>query len=38
MLQLIKKSSFPIMYLPVINDLNEAVGIVTFLNLIKGEI
>jgi pentose-5-phosphate-3-epimerase len=38
MLQLIKKNTFPIMYLPVVNDKNQAVGIVTFLNLIKGEI
>lgn len=38
MLQLIKKSSFPIMYLPVVNDARQAVGIVTFVNLIKGEL
>lgn len=38
MLQLIKKSSFPIMYLPVVNRAEKAVGIVTFVNLIKGEL
>lgn len=38
MLQLIKKSTFPVMYLPVINDTRKAVGIVTFVNLIKGEL
>ncbi len=38
MLQLIKKSSFPIMYLPVVNNEKKAVGILTFVNLIKGEI
>lgn len=38
MLQLIKKSSFPIMYLPVIDRQGFATGIVTFVNLIKGEL
>jgi len=38
MLQLIKKSSFPVMYLPVVDDLGFAKGIVTFVNLIKGEL
>ncbi|MCE3296550.1 MAG: domain containing protein [Crocinitomicaceae bacterium] len=38
MLQLIKKSSFPVMYLPVIDNTAKAVGIVTFVNLIKGEL
>lgn len=38
MLDLIKKANFPIMYLPVIDDKSKAVGIVTFVNLIKGEI
>ncbi len=38
MLRLIKKSPFPIMYLPVINGNGHAVGIVTFVNLIKGEL
>lgn len=38
MLRLIKKSSFPIMYLPVINNVKDAVGIITFVNLIKGEL
>lgn len=34
----IKKFSFPIMYLPVVNNSGKAVGIITFVNLIKGEI
>ena len=38
MLQLIKKYAFPITYLPVLNEANIAVGIVTFVNLIRGEI
>ena len=38
MLQLIKKCPFPIMYLPVVNEAQFAVGIVTFAHLIKGEI
>ncbi len=38
MLQLIKKYAFPITYLPVLNEANNAVGIVTFVNLIRGEI
>lgn len=38
MLQLIKKSKFPVMYLPVLNKSGFAVGIVTFVNLIKGEL
>ena len=38
MLQLIKKSSFPVTYLPVVDDLGFAKGIVTFVNLIKGEL
>ena len=38
MLQLIKKSDFPIMYLPVIDEKGIAKGIVTFVNLIKGEL
>ncbi len=38
MLQLIKKSSFPITYLPVIGENRIAKGIVTFVNLIKGEL
>lgn len=38
MLRLIKQSSFPIMYLPVVNDRGSARGIVTFVNLIKGEL
>jgi len=38
MLRLIKRSAFPIMYLPVINGAGQAKGIVTFVNLIKGEL
>lgn len=38
MLQLIKKSKFPIMYLPVVDKDGNAKGIVTFVNLIKGEL
>jgi pentose-5-phosphate-3-epimerase len=38
MLHLIKSSSFPVMYLPVVNSLGHAVGIVNFANLIKAEI
>jgi CBS domain-containing protein len=38
MLQLVKKSKFPIMYLPVVNDKHEAVGMISFINLIKGEL
>jgi pentose-5-phosphate-3-epimerase len=38
MLNLVRKQSFPVMYLPVINSNNKTEGIVTFVNLIKGEI
>ena len=38
MLQLIKQSNFPITYLPVVDDEGYAKGIVTFVNLIKGEL
>jgi pentose-5-phosphate-3-epimerase/CBS domain-containing protein len=38
MLQLIKRSTFPIMYLPVVDSEGFAKGIVTFVNLIKGEL
>jgi pentose-5-phosphate-3-epimerase/CBS domain-containing protein len=38
MLRLIKASSFPVMYMPVVNSLGHAVGIVNFANLIKAEI
>ena len=38
MLQLIKKYTFPITYLPVLDEAKNAVGIVTFVNLIRGEI
>jgi ribulose-phosphate 3-epimerase len=38
MLQLIKHSTFPITYLPVVSKDGFAKGIVTFVNLIKGEL
>lgn len=38
LLQQIKSCSFPIMYLPVIDKSMNAVGIVNFVHLIKGEI
>ena len=38
MLQLIKASPFPVTYLPVLNKDGFAKGIVTFVNLIKGEL
>jgi ribulose-phosphate 3-epimerase len=38
MLQLIKNKPFPITYLPVWDDENNAVGIITFVNLIRGEL
>lgn len=38
MLRLIKHSRFPIMYLPVVDHQGNAKGIVTFVNLIKGEL
>ncbi len=38
MLNLVREQSFPVMYLPVLNAEGNAVGIVTFVNLIKGEI
>jgi pentose-5-phosphate-3-epimerase len=38
MLHLVRQHSFPVTYLPVLDDKGNAVGIVTFVNLIKGEI
>ena len=38
LLQQIKKYTFPILYLPVVDEANKAKGILTFVNLIKGEI
>jgi CBS domain-containing protein len=38
LLQLLKKSNFPVMYLPVVNEKKQAVGIINFVNLIKGEL
>jgi pentose-5-phosphate-3-epimerase len=38
MLHIVRQYSFPVTYLPVLNYKGNAVGIVTFVNLIKGEI
>lgn len=38
LLKKIKSCSFPVMYLPVINEEGNAIGIVNFVHLIKGEI
>ena len=38
MLQFIKKQTKPVIYLPVVNNDNKTVGVVSFLNLIKGEL
>jgi pentose-5-phosphate-3-epimerase len=38
MLKFIKKQTKPVIYLPVLNNDNKTVGIVSFLNLIKGEL
>lgn len=38
MLTRVKQQSFPISYLPVVSANNKAVGMVTFVNLIKGEL
>ena len=38
LLRLLKKAPFPVMYLPVVNAQHNAVGIVNFVNLIKGEL
>jgi pentose-5-phosphate-3-epimerase len=38
MIKSIKKQAFPIGFLPVLNEANKIVGIVTFVNLIKGEL
>jgi len=38
MLHFIKKQTKPVIYLPVVNNENKTVGIVSFLNLIKGEL
>lgn len=38
MLRFIKNQSRPVLYLPVVNEKNEAVGTVNFMNLIKGEL
>jgi pentose-5-phosphate-3-epimerase len=38
LLRFIKKESRPIIYLPVVDEKNEAVGTVNFMNLIKGEL
>lgn len=38
MIKKIKNQNFPISYLPVLNHKHKAVGIITFVNLIKGEL
>jgi pentose-5-phosphate-3-epimerase len=38
LLKLLKRAPFPVMYLPVVDQSNTAVGIVNFVNLIKGEL
>lgn len=38
MLNEVRNQSFPVTYLPVIDDKKNAAGIITFVNLIKGEI
>lgn len=38
MLKMIKESDFPVMYLPVLKNNGFAAGIVTFVNLVKGEL
>ncbi len=38
LLQLIKKCNFPVMYFPIVDDNQNAVGIINFVHLIKGEI
>lgn len=38
MLQLVRSKPFPINYIPVLDKANRAVGVVTFFNLIKGEL
>jgi len=38
MLQLVRDQSASLMYLPVVNDHGSATGVVSFLNLIKGEL
>lgn len=37
MLKLVRDQDFPLMYLPVVNKNGAAAGIITFVNLIKGE-
>lgn len=38
LIRMLKKASFPVMYLPVVNKHHRAVGIINFVNLIKGEL
>ncbi|MBM3164109.1 MAG: CBS domain-containing protein [Bacteroidetes bacterium] len=38
LLKLLKRTTFPVMYLPVISKDQKAVGILNFVNLIKGEL
>jgi len=38
LLTIIKNQTKPVLYLPVVNNTNQAVGTLTFMNLIKGEL
>ena len=38
LLQVLKRTNFPVMYLPVVNEQHQAVGIINFVNLIKAEL
>jgi len=38
MLRFLKKAPFPVMYLPVVDSHQHAVGVINFVNLIKGEL
>ena len=38
LLHTLKRAAFPVMYLPVIDEQNRAIGIINFVNLIKGEL
>ena len=38
MLSMIRKQAFPISYLPVVDESNRTFGLISFVNLIKGEL
>jgi predicted transcriptional regulator len=38
MLSMIRRQTFPITYLPVVDDNNRTFGLISFVNLIKGEL